>query len=95
MPQKIGPINAMNMMLSGSFVNARKAYRIGLADVLSPVRTVENACKRLIKNQPKKKELNYINRLMQGPLKKVAYFLIRRSLKKKAIETLSCSIRDT
>ena len=86
LPQKIGPINAMNMMLSGSFVNARKAYRIGLADVLSPARTVENSCIRLIKNQPKKTELNHINRLMQGPLKKVAYFLIRRSLKKKAIE---------
>ena len=42
LPQKIGPINAMNMMLSGSFVNARKAYQIGLADVLSPLRTVEN-----------------------------------------------------
>ena len=44
LPQKIGPINAMNMMLSGSFVNARKAYRIGLADVLSPARTAENTC---------------------------------------------------
>ena len=86
LPQKIGPINAMNMMLSGNFVNARKAYQIGLADVLSPLRTVENACVRLIKNQPKKKGLSHINRLMQGPLKKVAYLLIRRSLKKKAIE---------
>ena len=59
------------------------------------LRTVENACKRLIKNQPKKKELNYINRLMQGPLKKVTYFLIKRSLRKRLWRNIILLLRDT
>merc|ERR1712118_458364 len=48
LPQRIGPFGAMNMMLSGKFINSRQAFRIGLADVLSAPRTAETACIRLI-----------------------------------------------
>ncbi len=86
LPQRIGPFGAMNMMLSGKFINSRQAFRIGLADVLSAPRTAETACIRLINNQPGRKKLSFVNKLFLGPLKKIAYFLIKKSLKGKVQE---------
>lgn len=48
LPALIGPPLALDMMLSGRSVGARRAWRIGLADVCVPARVMENAARRVV-----------------------------------------------
>ena len=52
LPQRVGIFQGLSLMLSGKFLNARKAFKAGVADVLVPERTADLACERLIKQNP-------------------------------------------
>ncbi|MBI4984577.1 MAG: enoyl-CoA hydratase/isomerase family protein [Rhodocyclales bacterium] len=47
LPQLIGPAAALDMMLTGKGIDARRAKRMGLADECVPPRVMENAARQL------------------------------------------------
>ena len=86
LPQRIGIFQGMSLMLSGKFLNARKAFKAGVADVLVPERTADLACERLIKQNPKKKDLSFFNQVLAGPLKRLVCIFIKNNIKKRVKE---------
>lgn len=67
----IGPINAMDMMLTGRNLRARAAKKIGLVDYAVPERHLMEAAKQTILKPPKRKPLpfwvNWINQAQIRP----------------------------
>ncbi len=53
LPPLIGPLAAMDLMLSGRTVSARAAQKIGLVDYAVPRRHLITAAKRLLADQPR------------------------------------------
>jgi 3-hydroxyacyl-CoA dehydrogenase/enoyl-CoA hydratase/3-hydroxybutyryl-CoA epimerase len=47
LPQLVGPVAAMDMMLTGKGIDARRAKRMGLADECVPPRVMANAARQL------------------------------------------------
>ena len=86
LPERIGPKTAMNLMLTGKFVNSKRAKSIGLIDVLAEKRVAKEACKRLIDKGYKKNTMSFFDKLLLGPLKPLSHFLIRKQLEKKIIK---------
>jgi 3-hydroxyacyl-CoA dehydrogenase/enoyl-CoA hydratase/3-hydroxybutyryl-CoA epimerase len=71
LPQRIGPQAALDMMLTGKSIDARKARRLGLADDCVPPRVMDSAAALLVlANQPRRR-LPLLQRLLNGPLKGV------------------------
>ncbi len=83
LPEKIGPINALNAMLTGKSFNAKKAFKSGLADLLVNDRVANASCERLITVGLKKKELSIFNRILLGPLKTFTALIVTKQLEKK------------
>ncbi len=71
LPQRIGPQAALDMMLTGKTIDARKAKRLGLADDCVPPRVMDSAAALLVlANQPRRRP-PWLQRLLNGPLKGV------------------------
>ena len=71
LPQRIGPQAALDMMLTGKSLDAKKARRLGLADDCVPPRVMDNAAKMLLVSNTPRRPLPFIQRLLNGPLKSV------------------------
>ncbi len=69
LPQVVGPAAALDMMLTGKGIDAKKAKRIGLADECVPPRVMENAARKLVLSGRPRRRLPWLQRLMNGPLK--------------------------
>ena len=55
LPERVGPAAAMDMMLTGKTLDAKRAKRMGLADDCVPPRVMENAARMLVlSNQPRR-----------------------------------------
>ena len=52
MPKLIGAAPALDLMLTGRAVDARRAKKLGLVDALTPRRHFENAAKRILMDKP-------------------------------------------
>ena len=52
LPRLIGPLTAMDLMLSGRTLNARPALRAGLVDRIVPERQLQRAANRILQQQP-------------------------------------------
>ncbi|MBK7955923.1 MAG: enoyl-CoA hydratase/isomerase family protein [Candidatus Accumulibacter sp.] len=69
LPQRIGAQAALDMMLTGKTIDAKKARRLGLADDCVPPRVMDRAAALLVlANQPRRR-LPLLQRLLNGPLK--------------------------
>jgi 3-hydroxyacyl-CoA dehydrogenase/enoyl-CoA hydratase/3-hydroxybutyryl-CoA epimerase len=69
LPQVIGPTAALDMMLSGRALDAKRAKRLGFADECVPPRVMDNAARMLATSGRPPRTLPFMQRLMNGPLK--------------------------
>ncbi|HEY6820463.1 MAG TPA: 3-hydroxyacyl-CoA dehydrogenase NAD-binding domain-containing protein [Burkholderiales bacterium] len=84
LPKLVGPSAALDMILTGKALDARRAKRIGLIDQAVPLRIFENTGRMLTLEAPEKKELSLMNRLMLGPLKGLVVSQARKQVRRKA-----------
>jgi 3-hydroxyacyl-CoA dehydrogenase / enoyl-CoA hydratase / 3-hydroxybutyryl-CoA epimerase len=84
LPRLVGPNAALDMMMTGRSVDARRAKRIGLVDASVPVRIMDNTARIMILEAPKPHELGLKDRLLNGRAKPLVAKLALRQLEKKA-----------
>lgn len=84
LPQRVGPAVALDLMLSGKSVDAKKAKRIGLADDCVPPRVMENAARMRVQSGATKAALPWMPRLMNGPLRSVVASRARKQVAGRA-----------
>ena len=78
LPRLIGPAAALDLMLTGKGVDARKAKRLGLADDCVPPRVMDSAARLTLLSGRAPRELPLMQRLLNGPLKAVVARQARR-----------------
>ncbi|GMR21259.1 MAG: 3-hydroxyacyl-CoA dehydrogenase NAD-binding domain-containing protein [Gammaproteobacteria bacterium] len=84
LPPLVGPLSALDMMLTGRSLSARAARRIGLVDVVAPKRHLMHAALALIA-KPINRKLAWRKRILnQAPLRPLVANLVRRQLQGKA-----------
>jgi 3-hydroxyacyl-CoA dehydrogenase/enoyl-CoA hydratase/3-hydroxybutyryl-CoA epimerase len=84
LPRLIGPAAAMDLLLSGKAVDARRAKRMGLVDQAVPLRILENTARMVTLEAKAPRELSLMNRLMLGPLKGFVASQARKQVAKRA-----------
>ncbi len=87
LPQLIGPQAALDMMLTGRAIEARKARRLGLADDCVPPRVMENAARLRATSGRAAHEPPLLARLLNGPLRAVVAGKARKQVEAKAPRT--------
>ena len=80
----VGPPAALDMMLTGRAIDARRAKKIGLVDASVPPRVMDNTARSFALEAPKRAELPFFQKLLNGPLRGVAASMARKQLEKKA-----------
>ena len=78
LPRLVGPAAALDLMLTGKGVDARKAKRLGLADDCVPPRVMDSAARLTLLSGRAPRELPLTQRLLNGPLKAVVARQARR-----------------
>ena len=84
LPQRIGPAAALDLMLTGKTIDARRAKRMGLADDCVPPRIMMPAAKQLVLSDQPRRRPPLLQRLLNGPLKFVVASGARKQVEKKA-----------
>ncbi len=81
----MGPLAAMNMMLTGSGMDTRRAKRTGLIDDRVPERQMESAARQVILKQPGRRRMNWQGRLISLPgIRSLIAQQMRKTVRKKA-----------
>jgi 3-hydroxyacyl-CoA dehydrogenase / enoyl-CoA hydratase / 3-hydroxybutyryl-CoA epimerase len=68
LPKLIGAPAALDMMLTGRTIDARKAKRLGLADECVPLRIMDNTARGVLRAEPAARALTFPLSLTQSPL---------------------------
>lgn len=84
LPKLIGPAKAMDLLLSGKAVDARRAKRMGLVDQAVPLRILENTARLVTLEAPAPRKLGFMDKLLLGPLKGVVASQARKQVAKRA-----------
>jgi 3-hydroxyacyl-CoA dehydrogenase/enoyl-CoA hydratase/3-hydroxybutyryl-CoA epimerase len=84
LPQLIGPVAALDLLLTGKAVDARRAKRMGLVDQAVPLRIFENTARMLTLEAPPRKKLSLKSRIFSGFLKNLVASQARKQVAKKA-----------
>lgn len=84
LPQRVGPAAALDMMLTGKGIDAKRAKKMGLADDCVPPRVMEMAARQLLLSKQPRRPLPFVQRLLAGPLKGVVANGARKQVAKKA-----------
>ncbi|MBI4741260.1 MAG: enoyl-CoA hydratase/isomerase family protein [Betaproteobacteria bacterium] len=84
LPQRIGPQAALDMMLTGKSIDAKKAKRFGLADECVPPRVMESAARILLLSDTPRRRLPLLQRLLNGPLKSIVAGGARKQVARRA-----------
>lgn len=84
LPQRIGPAAALDLMLTGKTLDAKRAKRMGLADDCVPPRIMMPAAKQLVLSNQRRRPLPLLQKLLNGPLKAVVANGARKQVAKKA-----------
>jgi len=84
LPKVVGPSAALDLMMTGRSIDARRAKKIGLADDAVPPRVMENAARITVLQAPKPRALPFHQRLLNGPAKGVVAAMARAQLQKRA-----------
>ena len=96
LPQMVGPAAALDMMLTGKGVDARKAKKLGLVDECVPARVMHNAARALVLSRKPARELPFGQKLLNGPLKACGRPTGARAGRETcAAEALPCAVRDS
>lgn len=82
---RMGPLAAMNIMLTGRALPARTAKKLGLVDECVPLRQLKHAAKRFVLDAPKKKQLKWTQRILNNSLlRPLVASQMRKQVAKKA-----------
>ncbi len=86
LPQLVGPAAALDMMLTGKNIDAKRAKKMGLADACVPPRVMENAARMMVLSgkPPRQSQLPFVQKLMNGPLKSLVASGARKQVAKRA-----------
>ena len=84
LPKRLGPAAALDMMLTGRAVDARRAKRMGLVDQAVPLRILDNTARMLTLEAPAPRRLPLVQRLMLGPLRGYVAAQARKQVARKA-----------
>ncbi|AYH45739.1 3-hydroxyacyl-CoA dehydrogenase NAD-binding domain-containing protein [Azoarcus sp. DN11] len=84
LPEVVGPAAALDLMLTGKSVDARRARKLGLADECVPPRVMENAARLLVLSGQRPRALPVAQKLLNGPLKAVVANKARQQVAAKA-----------
>ncbi len=87
LPRLIGVPAAMDLMLSGRTVDARKAARLGMVDHAVPERHLDRACRAMIRERPPRRRPSRLLRLADtAPLRPLLAAFLRKQVAKRASE---------
>jgi len=64
LPERVGPTAALDLLLTGKTIDAKRAKRIGLADQAVPLRIFENTARMLTLEAPRRKPLPLAQRIL-------------------------------
>jgi 3-hydroxyacyl-CoA dehydrogenase/enoyl-CoA hydratase/3-hydroxybutyryl-CoA epimerase len=84
LPQRLGPAAALDLMLTGKTLDAKRAKKMGLADDCVPPRVMEVAARQLVLSGQPRRPLPFLQRLLNGPLKAIVVSGAREQVAKKA-----------
>jgi 3-hydroxyacyl-CoA dehydrogenase / enoyl-CoA hydratase / 3-hydroxybutyryl-CoA epimerase len=84
LPALIAPAAALDMMLTGRNVDARKARRLGLADECVPPRVMDATARGLVLSGRPPRKQPLMERLMNGPLKPLVASQARKQVAARA-----------
>ncbi len=84
LPQLVGPAAAFDMMLTGKNIDAKRAKKMGLADECVPPRVMENAARMLVLSGKPPRQLPFLQKLMNGPLKALVANGAKKQVAKRA-----------
>ena len=84
LPQRVGPAAALDMMLTGKTIDAKRAKRMGLADAVVPPRVMLQAARQLVLSGQSRRQLPLLQRWLNGPLKAIVANGARKQVAKKA-----------
>ena len=81
LPRLVGPTTALDMLLTGRAVDARRARRIGLVDAAVPARIQENSARMMVLEAPRPRRLPFFQRLMSSaPMRPIVAAMARRQV---------------
>src|SRR5436190_6576476 len=83
LPKVIGPVAAMDLLLSGKAVDAKRGKRMGLVDQAVPLRILENTARMVTLEAPAKRGLPFIQKLLLS-FKGIVVSQARKQVAKKA-----------
>jgi 3-hydroxyacyl-CoA dehydrogenase / enoyl-CoA hydratase / 3-hydroxybutyryl-CoA epimerase len=85
LPRIVGPTAALDMLLTGRSVDARRAKRMGLVDAAVPPRVQENSARMMLLEAPRPRKPTLLQRLMSSaPLRPLVAGLARKQVAKRA-----------
>ncbi|RME34254.1 MAG: crotonase [Gammaproteobacteria bacterium] len=85
LPRLIGVPAAMDLMLSGRTVDARRAARMGMVDHAVPERHLDRACRAMVLERPPKKRPSRLLRLADSaPLRPLLAAFLRKQVARRA-----------
>ncbi|MEO8143161.1 MAG: 3-hydroxyacyl-CoA dehydrogenase NAD-binding domain-containing protein [Betaproteobacteria bacterium] len=84
LPKLVGPTAALDMLLTGKAIDARRAKRMGLVDQAVPLRILENTARMVTLEAPAPKGLGFVQRMLLGPLRALVANQARKQVAKKA-----------
>src|SRR5215467_2866688 len=85
LPRLVGPAAALDMLLTGRSVDARRARRMGLVDAAVPPRIQENTARAMVLEAPRPRRLPLVQRLMSAPfMRPLVAAMARRQLRARA-----------
>jgi 3-hydroxyacyl-CoA dehydrogenase/enoyl-CoA hydratase/3-hydroxybutyryl-CoA epimerase len=84
LPRLVGPQLALDMMLTGKTLDARRAKRSGLADLVVPPRVMVRSTVEYVLSGKAPRRLSLLPRLLNGPLKRVVAKAARKQVAAKA-----------
>ncbi len=85
LPKLVGPTAALDMLLTGKSVDARKAKKIGLVDACVPLRVLKNAARMIALEEPPPHQPPLVQRLMNtAPLKSAVAAMAKKQVAKRA-----------
>jgi 3-hydroxyacyl-CoA dehydrogenase/enoyl-CoA hydratase/3-hydroxybutyryl-CoA epimerase len=85
LPKRIGPAAALDMMLTGRALDARRAARLGLVEQAVPERVLENAARIVTLEARAPRKLPLAQRLMLGPLRGYVAAQARKRVARRAL----------
>ena len=64
LPEVVGPAAALDMMLTGKGIDAKRAKKMGLADDCVPPRVMEMAARQLLLSKQPRRPLPFVQKLL-------------------------------